>query len=99
MRLLVYFVSRVAATTMRLAINAPWLSGMELEAITIVGLVKNRKNPMENQRLWKTAYQQDHVAATFQPIKALLEYFQEELDCKLCLAASTSHFSNTGHIF
>lgn len=43
MRLLVYFASRVAATPMRLAINAPWLSGMELEAITIVGLVKNRK--------------------------------------------------------
>ena len=99
MRLFVYFAARVAAITMRLAINAPWLSGMELEAITIVGLVKNRKNPMENELLWKPAYQQDHVAATFQPIKALLEYFQEELDCKLCLAASTSHFSSTGHIF
>ena len=65
MRLLVYFASRVAATPMRLAINAPWLSGMELEAITIVGLVKNRKNPMENELLWKIAYQEDHVAATF----------------------------------
>lgn len=51
MRLFVYFAARVAATTMRLAINAPWLSGMELEAITIVGLVKNRKNPMENELL------------------------------------------------
>ena len=51
MRLFGYFAARVAATTSRLAINAPWLSGMELEAITIVGLVKNRKHPMENELL------------------------------------------------
>lgn len=44
------FCSRIAATTMELVINAPWLSGRELEAIPIVGLGRNRRNLREDER-------------------------------------------------
>lgn len=89
--------SRIDATTMGSVTNALWLSGRELEAITTVGPAWNRRNLMEDE-LWKEPTNK----AMWQPlqaIKALLEHFQEELDCKLCLAATTSHFNNTGHIF